>query len=1050
MPATKTTDNDQDSAIQARYDAGHGAPAGKGGAEDVAAQAAKDQSEAFERDFGGKNYEKDGIPGDLSGGPKQAEENPNGLYKPGGKPSKGSRIRGMMNFAEKKGGIVGLVAVLFLGGGGLFVGIFGPASLLVNLTENLAITNDSSSPAMERRFMKVFGNMTNENGGDTVCANKKNIKCKMGRISNKALRQLSRKGVVAQFSDSGNPPYTAYDGKRMGYPKKNPSAYTFDTGDGKKITVKAKDMPGFLLNSKNRKIANKVLGTRGAFNMKVRAWTGKHITKKFYDTFKIKLNGGLADGVQRATKNIKERFTKLTDKLKTRIANSKIGSGASAAIEKIKGTLNKNVSKAKKGGVGYLIAMSGCILVKAPSYMAAGVAAIQLAQVLPIVMDVVMSPGHKAKVSGVDYENSITQEDGEDIGMLLTGRTKNEKGKMTAPLDSKYFLAALGINKNKPPISAKYAPGYPLLSSGFVAESAKAVEASEPACNYIMSPTAMYTAMAADALFTVAASATIIGGLIKVAASWAISELIAKMITEIVGGAAEGLIKAAAENPEILNAVSKGGEALGDVLGISAAAFFSAGAMARHLPTLFVNQLSDFFAMQQETENFQREMDIASLSPFDTSSKYTFMGSIVHNMQMAAIQNGGYGITSYLASLPKIPSMLTANAGASTNFSTQYCGYAEQFRLNTGDPSISPAVNFSGLPCTGLTNEQDKMTTDEAISLMVSEGWICNPADENDTSCPDIPDEATLMDLMPKASDNEDGYDGNGFIKPDTLLYEYMDACSDASRGDYIFNIGGCTVSSGNGDEFDKCANINLETEEDKTVNQEKCDIPDSAEVESPADSDSEVKPVKNKKSIAAIAVFLIDYQIVQSINGEDEVEAGSTGSGANPDALFDMDGIYKDSTNVSCAPGTNFLRVDTAYHKGNPYRINLCELPNSQQGGGGAEVSSYISATMFEMFEQMKKDLGYDKIPISSSFRTMAQQQALWARYGRPQAAPPGTSNHQAGLAIDYGGGPCAYKAGIATCPRSKIWVWLKANASRYQLSQVPHEWWHWSPTGN
>jgi LAS superfamily LD-carboxypeptidase LdcB len=98
-------------------------------------------------------------------------------------------------------------------------------------------------------------------------------------------------------------------------------------------------------------------------------------------------------------------------------------------------------------------------------------------------------------------------------------------------------------------------------------------------------------------------------------------------------------------------------------------------------------------------------------------------------------------------------------------------------------------------------------------------------------------------------------------------------------------------------------------------------------------------------------------------------------------------------------------------------------------------------------MFEQMKTDLNMSEIPINSSFRTMADQQAAWDQYGSPQAAKPGYSNHQTGVAIDFGGGPCAYKVGTRTCPESKIWSWLKDNASKYGIKQLSSEWWHWSP---
>jgi len=867
--ATKT-DNDQQSAIDQGYSDGFD------GGNSAYTSAGIDQLEAMAND---PSQHKDESVKNAGESPSTSQNAQNSLNYTGGgnKNLDQPKLQKALGFAKKRGGIIGLIS-LFGIGGGILAGFFGPASLLINLTENFSLSNDSSSVAMERRMMKVLGNMTNENGGDAICANKKNIKCKMGKISNKALRQLHKKGVTAIF-DGGTSNSTRYDGKRTGYPQKNPSHYEFDMGNGKKARVAAKDLTGFLANRENRKMANKVLGRSGAFNLRVKAWTGKHITQKFFNKFNIKRNGGLADGSAKKG-SVSERLADTKNRLKEKIPGAE---SAEKTKDKIKGKIEKQTGKAKKGGVAYLIAVGGCIAVKAPGYIAAGVAAIQLAQLLPIVMDVVMSPGSKAKASGVDTENSITTDDADAIGTLLTNKTANAEGNMTSALDSPYLLAAMGVNKNKPGASHKFAPGFSLLSNPVVREANKAEQASEGACNVIMSPTAMYTAMAADMAVTVAASATIIGGLIKIAASWIISELISELVKKIAGDLAIQWITEFAQNDAIEKAE---GEELGDVIGISAAAFFSAGGMSRHLPTLSVAQLDDFTAMQQESENFQREMDIASLSPFDTSSRYTFLGSIIYSSQMAVLANGGYGASSVMSSMASLPSMLVSNAGAATNFSTQYCGYANDYYLDTEDKNKQPAINMAGLPCTGITPTQANMSTTEAIDLLATEGWICSPGPDGsfDDDCPEIPEGATIEELMPKSGDNEDGFSGNGFIKPDNLLYEFIVSCGDASSGDYIFNAGGCippSESEGAGGTY--CLNGSYENDDGETV--PTCALPEN---DDGSGVDSEVEGVDNPRAIQAISVFLLDFQIAQMINGEDEEEGGSNSASVEGELVGD------------------------------------------------------------------------------------------------------------------------------------------------------------------
>ena len=61
-----------------------------------------------------------------------------------------------------------------------------------------------------------------------------------------------------------------------------------------------------------------------------------------------------------------------------------------------------------------------------------------------------------------------------------------------------------------------------------------------------------------------------------------------------------------------------------------------------------------------------------------------------------------------------------------------------------------------------------------------------------------------------------------------------------------------------------------------------------------------------------------------------------------------------------------------------------------------------------------------------------------------RPPTAPPGTSRHERGLAIDFtvGGAPC--------CGRGRRrYAWLVEHAADYGLENLPGEPWHWSVDG-
>ncbi|WP_157453786.1 D-alanyl-D-alanine carboxypeptidase family protein [Cellulomonas sp. Root485] len=60
-----------------------------------------------------------------------------------------------------------------------------------------------------------------------------------------------------------------------------------------------------------------------------------------------------------------------------------------------------------------------------------------------------------------------------------------------------------------------------------------------------------------------------------------------------------------------------------------------------------------------------------------------------------------------------------------------------------------------------------------------------------------------------------------------------------------------------------------------------------------------------------------------------------------------------------------------------------------------------------------------------------------------RPQTAPPGTSRHERGLALDFTVEGKVLRAG------SPAFVWLTQNAAAYGLENLPGEPWHWSVDG-
>lgn len=881
---------------------------------------------------------------------------------------------------KKRGPIAVIAGILGLGGG--IMGIFlSPATMLQNIMENFTWKNDSASVVKETRMKKIMNRFFGSGDNAGICNNKK-IKCKTGRLSNKALTKFKKSGLIPVDSDGKE-----IDIKKRGYPDKNPTHWKVEgLNDGKPIeSSKLKDE---LLKKENRKIASKVYGRTGLFKMRFHAWTGKHIGK-LYDKFKLKRNSAISKIDKKlGIKEKKEKFKEKLPKFKEGPALEKVGKG-----------VDNLGSKLKKGGLAYAISAGACTVVKIPNLIAAGVAAIQLAPLLGLVMDVILSPGSQAKASGLDSSGSgFSQETMETIGTMLTerGKMKGSDNAEGSALDSPYLLAAMGVNNDKPGIAKNYIPGYSVATNPIVQGFNEAKEATEGVCDYILSPVAMYASMAVEA--AVSASTGGISAIVSWVGKAALSEVTKKVLEYAVGDQVKTILEELAKKFLVPNNAQY--KDLGDSLGVGAAAFFASGSMGQMLPGLKMSQLAEFNGIQIANEEFQKEMDIASLSPFDTSSRYTFLGSIFHNMGNMMIANGTYSKTpvAMLSNILRLPSMAlsyssTAKA-ASGMYSDKYCGYAKDFSMGSGS-SEDPAVNMAGLPCTGITNSQANMSVEEAIQIAEDEGWVKKDAD--------IPDGATIADLM------------DNYIIKDTPLHDFIEDCSAAEKGEYWFNSGGCTAPT----DSTQTVSITTPTYKDS----ENKDITNQS-----FGAENSAKQYDDRK-LSAMSVLLIDFQIAQSINGEDDEEEAPSTTAKAPDNGEAIGEPQLEEAQSGWGNHSNGEIPDS----------DLQTLSFSPE----SKMNKQAAAAMEEMNKAYKADNGSNLL-INEAYRDCATQIRYARELGAVAApAPPCRSNHGWGLAADISVGGFG----------SPVYKWLEANAHKYGYVNPPWakpggskpEAWHW-----
>ena len=908
----------------------------------------------------------------------------NGFYQPSaGKKKSPVTFKSLL---KKRGPIAAIAGILGLGGG--ILGIFlSPATMLQNIMESLTWKNDSATPSKISRIKQVMNGFLDSKDGPGICANSsKKIRCRTGKLSYKALTKFNKSGIIPVDADGNEMKL-----KRTGYPEKNPTHWKVEgLNDGKPIeSSKLKDE---LLKKENRKIASKVYGRTGLFKMRFRAWTGKHISK-LYDKFNLKRNSAISKIDKKL--GVKERANKLKEKLP--------GFNDDKAIGGINERVTKSTEKLKKGGLVYVAAAGICLALKLPNIIASGVAAIQLVPLLGLVMDVILSPGSQAKASGLDSNGSgFSQETMETIGTMLTerGKMKGSDNAEGSALDSPYLLAAMGVNNDKPGIAKNYIPGYSVATNPIVRTLNSAEEASEPVCNYILSPVAMYTSQLVDLAVEATGAASF--GLTSLA-NWIAKKTLATVTTELLKYAVGDTVKRVLKELAVSMLTSNNAQYkdLGDALGVGAAAFFASGSMGQMLPGLKMSQLAEFNGIQIANEEFQKEMDIASLSPFDTSSRYTFLGSIFHNMGNMMMANGTYSKTpvAMLSNILRLPSMAlsyssTAKA-ASGMYSDKYCGYAKDFSMGSGS-SEDPAVNMAGLPCTGITNSQANMSVEEAIQIAEDEGWIQKDMD--------IPDGADISDLM-----------NNGYIVKDTPLHDFVEDCGDASTGSYWFSNGGCTAPS----DSTRVAKITEKTykdEEGKDITNESFGTENSA------------KQYDDRK-LSAMSVLLIDFQIAQSINGEDDEEDAPSTTAKAPDNGESVGEPQLEEAQSGWGNHSNGEISDS----------DLQTLSFSPE----SKMNKQAAAAMEEMNKAYKADNGSNLL-INEAYRDCATQIRYARELGAVAApAPPCRSNHGWGLAADISVGGFG----------SPVYKWLEANAHKYGYVNPPWakpggskpEAWHW-----
>ncbi len=213
-----------------------------------------------------------------------------------------------------------------------------------------------------------------------------------------------------------------------------------------------------------------------------------------------------------------------------------------------------------------------------------------------------------------------------------------------------------------------------------------------------------------------------------------------------------------------------------------------------------------------------------------------------------------------------------------------------------------------------------------------------------------------------------------------------------------------------------------------------------------------------------SLSVFLLDFQAIQSINGEDELKGGETKTNVatteRPAEALDKGRGWGLADNVdyssyACDARTTDNGVYTDPNYG--YTVRICQI-NLNSGVGNSTVASVISTNAMNMFEAAA-GAGVS-LGISDGMRKVGDDS--YSSY----------TEHKYGVAMDLGspaGGSTICFSGVpstrtgwgskaqaeAACSnigggQYAAYQWLNANAANYGFFNLESEPWHWSTSGS
>jgi len=720
-----------------------------------------------------------------------------------------NKAQGTAKGKRKKGPMALLIAVL--GGGAVAGGIFASMSILpLHLMESLADKFNMQDTSFSRRTSlilnkKISGDIT------SGCSGVVKLLCRYERPSNRLLSNLEKQGITAV--DSDGKPIT----KKTFFPNQKPAGYKMEgvVGSGKDGAITAKEFskvlnsnptfrgavkaaynPKFMALSSADPVMQKIKKVFG-FNSKDKlknttstedlnktlneqsAGTNKTLTETAKQAGNAEAE---ADAVDEVEKNLEGSEPTKTDSEVKAGGGPEKTSDATAAkatsmLEKLFGdkiaNLLKKLAGSGKGGLVGLGLSMGCMATDIPGIITGVTWAYQNAQLVRFGATLFMAIN--ALKAGDASSGEVSA-----LGDYFTATNSDGKSALDS-LGMQNVLYGSSDTSKTGDAYKNYIPGYAAATAlgGVVGVFNSA--ATKTACKTINNPVTQATiqgtvdAVSSETIIVPIINA--IGGIALAEVITWITPLVAPMIASWVAPMFQNIL---AWMMGDFTADIPAGPARGDAVASATASLLSAPSTGGGNQALTVSQELAYENIAKQQQIADAEVDRATLSPFDTSSQYTFLGSLVNKMLPYYSQLGSItGSLSFIANiLPmSVGSLLNTFVSADNNSAQwQMCdetNITEAQSYVGGDDSdpiaAGPFCNIAtGIPAQYLDDDPE-----EVANRMIGYGAI------NDETGVAVPDNEYLKTLTGDVG---------------TISYaSWLDQCTDPTSND---EIGACMINN--------------------------------------------------------------------------------------------------------------------------------------------------------------------------------------------------------------------------------------------------------------